>query len=60
MCGGGGYEEKEPESKTALARQAANALRRYGEVFIPLENAFIQDSLNSFGDDAYGDAKGQT
>jgi hypothetical protein len=61
MCGGGGgYEEKEPESKTALARQAANALKRYGKVFVPLENAFIEDSLNSFGDDAYGDAMGQT
>lgn len=61
MCGGGGgYEEKEPESKLALAQQAANALKRYGEVFVPLENAFIQDSLNSFGDDAYGSVMGQT
>jgi hypothetical protein len=61
MCGGGGgYTEKEPESKLALAQQAANALKRYGKVFVPLENAFIQDSLNSFGEDAYGDVMGQT
>ena len=61
MCGGGGgYTEKEPESKLALAQQAANALKRYGQVFVPLENAFIQDSLNSFGKDAYGDVIGQT
>ena len=31
MCGGGGYEEKEPESKLALAQQAAVSLQRYGQ-----------------------------
>ena len=60
MCGGGGgYEEKEQASKLALAQQAATSLQRYGEVFVPLENAFIQDSLNAFGDDAYGGAMSQ-
>jgi hypothetical protein len=60
MCGGGGgYEEKEPASKLALAQQAATSLQRYGEIFVPLENAFIQDSLNAFGDDSYDSAMGQ-
>jgi len=65
MCGGGGgYEEKEQASKLALAEQAATSLRRYGDVFVPLENAFIQDNLNAFGNEAYqqpmGDAMNQT
>ena len=60
MCGGGGgYEEKEPASKLALAQQAATSLQLYGEIFVPLENAFIQDSLNAFGDDSYDSAMGQ-
>tara|TARA_R110000744_G_scaffold136208_2_gene245980 strand:- start:2271 stop:2843 length:573 start_codon:yes stop_codon:yes gene_type:complete len=61
MCGGGGgYEEKEPASKLALAQQAATSLQRYGEIFVPLENAFIQDSLNAFGDSGYESAQGQS
>ena len=59
MCGGGGYEEKEPESKLALAQQAAVSLQRYGETFVPLENAFIQDNLNAFGSRAYERDAGQ-
>jgi len=60
MCGGGGgYEEKEPESKLALAQQAAQSLQRYGEIFVPLENAFIQDSLNAFGESSYDSTMGQ-
>lgn len=54
MCGGGGGNEpKEMESKLALAEQAANALQRYGSTFVPLENAYIQDTLNQFGQPAY-------
>jgi len=60
MCGGGGgYEEKEPASKLALAEQAANSLKRYGEIFVPLENAYIQDNLNAFGNESYGKEMGQ-
>ena len=60
MCGGGGgYEEKEPESKLALAQQAAISLQRYGETFVPLENAFIQDNLNAFGESAYKGSMGR-
>tara|TARA_R110000822_G_scaffold41884_7_gene114428 strand:- start:384 stop:956 length:573 start_codon:yes stop_codon:yes gene_type:complete len=61
MCGGGGgYEEKEPASKLALAQQAATSLQRYGEIFVPLENAFIQDSLNAFGDSGFKAVQGES
>jgi hypothetical protein len=59
MGGGGGYTPEEQKSKLALAEQAANALSRYGEVFVPLENMAIQDSLNRFGDQAYVDPMGR-
>lgn len=59
MGGGGGYEPEEQESKLALAEQAANALQRYGDVFVPLENMSIQDSFNRFGDQAYTDTMGR-
>lgn len=59
MGGGGGYTPEEQESKLALAEQAANALNRYGDVFVPLENMAIQDSLNRFGDQAYVDPMGR-
>ena len=52
MCGGGGSDPKELESKEALAQQAANALQRYGEVFVPLENMFINDTKAMFADGA--------
>ena len=61
MCGGGGGSDpKEQESKLALAKQAANSLKRYGQIFVPLENAFIQDNLDAFGDQAYESGMGQT
>ena len=50
MCGGGGSDPKELESKKALAQQAANALRRYGETFVPLENMFIDDTKAMFAE----------
>jgi hypothetical protein len=59
MGGGGGYEPEEQESKLALAEQAANALQRYGDVFVPLENMSIQDSFNRFGEQAYTPWVGQ-
>ena len=56
MGGGGGSDPKELESKEALAQQAANALRRYGDVFVPLENMFIDDTKAMFADGASDDA----
>ena len=50
--GGGGDGPDELESKGALAEQAANALRRYGQTFVPLENMFIQDTMNMFDPNA--------
>ena len=53
MCGGGGEDgPKEMESKGALAQQAANALQRYGDVFVPLENMYINDTKAMFADGA--------
>lgn len=60
MCGGGGDNRvAELESKMALAEQAAISLQRYGETFVPLENAYIQDQFDRFGDQAYGDMMGR-
>jgi len=59
MGGGDSYEPEEMEAKQALAEQAAVSLQRYGEHFVPLENSFIQSSLNRFGDQAYTDAMGR-
>jgi hypothetical protein len=64
MSGGGGSDPKELESKQALAEQAANALRRYGDVFVPLENMYINDTKSMFeqgaADDAMAAAQNQT
>jgi hypothetical protein len=64
MCGGGGSEPKEQESKLALAQQAANALQRYGDVFVPLENMYIDDATAMFdegaSDQAMAAAQNQT
>jgi len=59
MGGGGGNDPKEQESKMALAEQAAISLQRYGDTFVPLENMYIQDTLNQFGNDAYVDSMGR-
>jgi hypothetical protein len=50
--GGGGDGPEELESKSALAEQAANALQRYGQTFVPLENMYIQDTMNMFDPNA--------
>lgn len=65
MCGGGGSGgPKEQESKLALAQQAANALKRYGDVFVPLENMYINDTKAMFdegaSDQAIAAAQNQT
>jgi len=60
MCGGGGdVRVDELESKLALAEQAAISLQRYGDTFVPLENAFIQDQYDRFDGSAYNDAMGR-
>lgn len=60
MCGGGGDTRvEELESKMALAEQAAVNLQRYGETFVPLENAYIQDQFDRFGEGAYNDMMGR-
>jgi len=57
MCGGGGdTRQPELESKLALAEQAGQTLQRYGQVFVPLENQYIQDQFDRFGGSAYQDA----
>jgi hypothetical protein len=57
--GGGDYEPEESEAKLALAEQAAISLQRYGDVFVPLENQFIESSFRRFDDQAYDSAIGQ-
>lgn len=59
MSGGGGGKPEELESKKALAEQAAISLQRYGQIFVPLENSYIQSTMNQFGDQAYQDRMGQ-
>ena len=46
MCFGGGDapEPEESAAKLALAETAASNLRRYSEVFVPLENLYIDKS----------------
>lgn len=51
--GGGDNDPKEAESKLALAEQAAISLRRYGEVFVPLENQLISQTRQSLEPGAY-------
>ena len=53
MGGGGAEDPKEAESKQALAEQAAISLRRYGEVFVPLENQLIAQTRRSLEPGAY-------
>lgn len=60
MSGGGGDTRvAEMESKEALAQQAAISLQRYGQIFVPLENQYIQSTLNQFSDQNYNNAMGQ-
>jgi len=57
--GGGGGSRYEPASKKALAERAAIALKRYGEVFVPLENQYIADVLRSDSPENYQRAMGR-
>lgn len=65
MCFGGSDPDKPEESmaKMALAETAAANLQRYGEIFVPLENLYIDKATASFNQENYvgqmGDASNQ-
>ena len=60
MClSGGGDKPEESEAKLALAETAAVNLKKYGELFVPLENMYIDKAMGSFDDANYGDLMGQ-
>lgn len=60
MSGGGGDTRvREPRAQAALAEQAAINLRRYGDIFVPLENQFIETTLETFNDSNYDNVMGQ-
>jgi len=50
MCFGGGDADKPEESraKLAMAEAAAYNIRRYGELYVPVENMAINDAMTSF------------
>lgn len=52
---GGGSPERPDESEAyrALAEQSANYFNRYREVFVPLENQYIQSVFDAGGEAAY-------
>ncbi len=58
MGGGGGSDPKERASQKALAERAAIALKRYGEVFVPLENQYIGDVQNMDSPESYARVMG--
>jgi hypothetical protein len=58
MGGGGGSDPKERASQKALAERAAIALKRYGEVFVPLENQYIADVQNMDSPENYARVMG--
>jgi len=58
MGGGGDTRVREPESQQALAEQAAINLRRYGEIFVPLENQFMETTMATFDQPNYDRAMG--
>lgn len=69
MCFGGGEADKPKESasKLAMAEAAAYNIRKYGELYVPIENQFINDATSSFDlaadgsqNAAYQDAIGQS
>lgn len=59
LFGGDEYEPEESEAKLALAEQAAVMMQRYGDIFVPLENSYIESSFRQFGDQAYDSAMGR-
>ena len=61
MCMGGGDapEPEESEAKLAMAETAATMYNRYHDVFVPLENMYIQEAVTSFDPENYVSAMGQ-
>lgn len=59
MGGGGDTRVREPESQQALAEQAAINLERYGRLIVPLENQFMETTMETFNDQNYGNVMGQ-
>lgn len=53
MCGGGGKKPEEQESRLAVVQNAATMLNRYGQVFVDLENQFMDTVQNQFSDANY-------
>ena len=60
MCGGGGDTRvREPESQLALAEQAAINYNRYRSIFVPLEDQFMETTMETFNDQNYANVGGQ-
>lgn len=59
MGGGGDTRIREPESQLALAEQAAINLNRYREIFVPLEDQFMETTMATFDQPNYDNAMGR-
>ena len=59
MGGGGDTRVREPESQLALAEQAAINFNRYRDIFVPLENQFMETTMDTFSDRNYANVGGQ-
>lgn len=59
MGGGGDTRVREPESQLALAEQAAINYNRYRNIFVPLENQFMETTMETFNDQNYANVGGQ-
>ena len=57
MGGGSPDRPDESEAYRALAEQSATYFNRYKEVFVPLENQYIQSVFDAGSGDAYQDAQ---
>jgi len=57
MCfGGGGSDPEERKSRLALMEQASTMLQQYGDLFVPIENQYIENVQNTFDDSNYNRA----
>lgn len=59
MSSGSPDRPDESPAYRALAEQSATYLNRYIDVFVPLENKYIQTVFDSLSDEAYTDARGR-
>lgn len=60
MCFGGGDDPspEERKSRMALMEQATTMLQQYGDLFVPLENQYIENVQNTFDSSNYDRAMG--